>query len=106
MNWEKMRISTRTAKVGEELVEEALAGDVQQEKLLDWREVTHGSSQGCILRLILFYTFINNLNTKSQSKPTKSADGVKSGAITNSREFGLSFRNNRMFLSSEAIEVG
>lgn len=32
MNWEKMRISTRTAKVGEELVEEALAGDVQQEK--------------------------------------------------------------------------
>lgn len=53
VNWEKMRISTRTAKVREELVEEALAGDVQQEKLLDWREVTHGSSQGCILRLIL-----------------------------------------------------
>lgn len=66
--------------------------------------------QGYILRLILFeilfYTFINNLDTKSQSIPTKSADGVKSGAITNSQEFGLSFRNNRMFLSFEAIEVG
>lgn len=43
--WEKMRISTRTAKVRGELVEEAVAGDVQKEKLLDWREVTRGSSR-------------------------------------------------------------
>lgn len=58
-----------------------------------------------ILRLILFYLFINDLGTKSQRILTKSADHVKSGAAASSRELRISFRSNRMFLSSEATET-
>lgn len=57
------------------------------------------------LRLILFYLFINDLGIKSQSILIKSADRVKSRAAANSREFRISFRSNRIFLSSEEIEV-
>jgi len=58
-----------------------------------------------VLRLILFYLFISDLGTKSQTILTKSADRVKSGATANSREFRISFRNYRMFLSSKATEM-
>lgn len=58
-----------------------------------------------LFRLILFQLFINDLGTKSQSILTKSADRVKSGTAANSREFRISFRSNKMFLSSEGIEM-
>lgn len=58
-----------------------------------------------LFRLILFQLFINDLDTKSQSILTKSADCVKSGAAANSREFRVSSRSNEMFLSSEGTEM-
>lgn len=58
-----------------------------------------------VLRPILFYLFINDLGTKSQSILTKSADCVKSGVAANSREFRIPFKSSRMFLSAKAIEM-